>query len=51
VILGLIIFSNTMFGFSLDWLARWWPLALVAGGAYLIYSAARDRRSKAEPGA
>ena len=51
VVLGLIIFSNTMFGFSLDWLSQWWPLALVAGGAYLIYSAARDRRRQAEPGA
>ena len=51
VVLGLIIFSNTMFGFSLDWLSQWWPLALVAGGAYLIYSAARDRQRQAEPGA
>lgn len=47
VLLGLLIFSNTMFGMSLDWLEQWWPLALVGGGVYLIYSSIRDRRAKA----
>jgi hypothetical protein len=50
VVLGLIIFSNTMFGMSLAWLEQWWPLGLVAGGAYLIYSAVRDRQRRSEPG-
>lgn len=44
VVLGVIIFSNTMYGISLRWLEQWWPLGLVAGGAYLIYSSLRDRR-------
>ncbi len=51
VVLGLIVFSNTMFGWSLEWLEKWWPLAIVLGGAYLIYRAARDRQAKAQPAA
>ena len=43
VALGLLFFTNTMFGVSLEWLGRWWPLAFVAGGAWLIYL---DRQGK-----
>jgi hypothetical protein len=43
VILGLLFFTNTMFGWSLYWVSRWWPLAFVAGGAWLIYA---DRQAK-----
>jgi len=32
-----------MFGFSLEWLERWWPAGLIAGGAYLVYSGMKDR--------
>ncbi len=35
-VLGGLIFLNTKFDVSLDWLEEWWPLALVAGGVYLI---------------
>jgi hypothetical protein len=44
VVVGLVLFLNTMFSIPLDWLARWWPLALVGAGAWLIYA---DRRTKA----
>ncbi len=44
IVLGLIIFSNTMFNVSLAWLEQWWPIALIAGGAYLIYRSIQDRR-------
>jgi len=52
VAVGLMLFANTMFYIPLDWLARWWPLALVGAGAWLIIA---DRRAKAatassEPG-
>jgi hypothetical protein len=48
VALGLLFFMNTMFGVSLEWLGRWWPIAFVAGGAWLIYL---DRQAKqAAPG-
>jgi hypothetical protein len=44
IAVGLTLFANTMFYLPLDWLARWWPLALVAAGAWLIFA---DRRTKA----
>jgi hypothetical protein len=43
VILGALMFMNTKFNFSLDWLEDWWPIALVAAGAYLIYVWSRER--------
>jgi len=36
-----------MFGVSLEWLGRWWPIAFVAGGAWLIYL---DRQAKQSGG-
>ncbi|MFO7693359.1 MAG: DUF5668 domain-containing protein [Vicinamibacterales bacterium] len=47
VAVGLMLFANTMFRIPLDWLASWWPLALVGAGAWLIYV---DRRAKAAAG-
>jgi hypothetical protein len=44
---GLLLFAHTMFYVSLDWLARWWPLALVGAGAWLVY---RDWRTKQAAG-
>jgi hypothetical protein len=43
VIIGLVFFSNTMFGLSLEWIGRVWPLALIGVGGWLIYA---DRRGK-----
>jgi len=37
IIVGGIALSNTLFHLPLYWLEQWWPLALVAGGAWLIY--------------
>ena len=37
VVAGLVLFAHTRFGVPLDWLATWWPLALVATGLWLIY--------------
>jgi hypothetical protein len=39
LIVGIVALSNTLFGMSLEWLEKWWPLALIAGGAWLIYPA------------
>jgi hypothetical protein len=52
IAVGLMLFANTMFYIPLDWLARWWPLALVGAGGWLVLA---DRRAKAaaaasEPG-
>jgi hypothetical protein len=43
IVAGVVLFSHTMFGVPLDWIAQWWPLALVAVGAWLIVA---DRRAK-----
>ena len=37
IIAGAIAISYTRFGFSLDWLEEWWPVALFLVGGYLIY--------------
>lgn len=45
VAVGFAMLLHTRFGVSLDWVEDWWPAALVALGAYLIYLAILDRRS------
>lgn len=45
VIIGLVFLSNTMFGLSLEWVRRVWPLALIGVGGWLIYA---DRAAKRE---
>ncbi|MFB3855602.1 MAG: LiaI-LiaF-like domain-containing protein [Vicinamibacterales bacterium] len=37
IIAGVIFFSNTMFNVPLEWLEDWWPVALIAAGAWLVY--------------
>jgi hypothetical protein len=36
VIVGWVLFTNTMFGWSLRWIGDWWPMGLVAVGVWLI---------------
>ena len=49
IALGVVLLSNTLFGFSLDWLASWWPLGLVGLGAYLVAKARDERRAAGPP--
>jgi TM2 domain-containing membrane protein YozV len=44
IIFGFVVFSNTMFGWSLEWVGRWWPLAVVAAGAWLVYQSMAAKR-------
>lgn len=44
---GAILLSNTLFGFSLDWLESWWPVAPIVIGAWLFAKALQERRSAA----
>jgi TM2 domain-containing membrane protein YozV len=37
VIVGGIALSHTLFGVPLEWLDKWWPLALIGAGAWLAY--------------
>ncbi len=44
IAIGGLLFANTAFGVSLDWLEQWWPMGLVLLGAYLIYASAAAKR-------
>jgi hypothetical protein len=44
VLVGVIALSNTLFGLPLEWLEKWWPLALIAVGAWLIYPTFAGKR-------
>jgi len=44
VLAGVVISSHTIFGYSLEWLQRWWPAALILVGAYLVVQAILDRQ-------
>jgi len=46
ILAGLVISSHTIFGYSLEWLQRWWPAALILVGGYLVVQAIVDRRSE-----
>ncbi|MCZ6725893.1 MAG: DUF5668 domain-containing protein [Acidobacteria bacterium] len=48
-LVGFVLLLNTRFGVSLDWLDEWWPMALIAFGAYLIYKARQDKAAAATP--
>ena len=43
VIVGILLLAQTLFDVSLEWLADWWPLAIILFGAYLILKARKDR--------
>jgi uncharacterized membrane protein len=40
---GVVIGTKTVFGYSLEWLRQWWPLAPILVGAYLVIQALRER--------
>jgi hypothetical protein len=37
VLVGALALSHTLFGVPLDWIEKWWPVALIGVGAWLIY--------------
>jgi hypothetical protein len=42
LVFAAIALSNTLFGFSLDWLESWWPVFPFAIGAYLFVRGVMD---------
>ncbi len=48
VVLGLLLFLNRKFDFSLEWLEDWWPLGVMGLGIWLIVKARRGRASRAD---
>jgi hypothetical protein len=51
VIVGVVAMSNTLFGLPLDWLEKWWPLALIAVGGWLIYPTLVGKKGKPDAAA
>jgi TM2 domain-containing membrane protein YozV len=43
--IGLLVLLNNLGWLDLDRLARWWPLVLIAVGAYFIYASAQSRKA------
>jgi len=43
VFCGLLLFAHTMFGLPMEWVTKWWPLALVLVGVWLVYASIRAR--------
>jgi hypothetical protein len=41
VVIGVLILGRTVLGFSLGWLAEWWPLLLIIFGIRLIMTGRR----------
>jgi hypothetical protein len=48
VVLGLLLFLNRNYDFSLEWLEDWWPLGVMGLGIWLIVKARRGRTSRAD---
>ena len=43
IIVGFVLLSNTVLGFSLRWLEEWWPAAPILFGIYLVYRGVQER--------
>ena len=43
IVAGAIALATTRFGMPLDWIERWWPMALVLMGAWLLYQSIRNK--------
>ena len=43
VVFALLALSNTLFGFSLEWLESWWPIFPLGLGLYLLARGVMDR--------
>jgi len=43
MLFGSLLFFHTAFGLPLEWVTRWWPLALVLVGAWLVYASVQSR--------
>jgi len=44
---GVVLLLHTRFGYSLEWIGEWWPVALIAFGAYLVLKAWQERARSA----
>lgn len=49
VVFGIVLFFHTMFDMPMEWVTRWWPLALVLVGAWLVYASVQSRAADSAP--
>jgi hypothetical protein len=49
VLFGVVLFFHTMFDMPMEWVTRWWPLALVLVGAWLVYASIQSRTAASTP--
>jgi hypothetical protein len=45
VLVGAVALSHTLFGMPLDWIEKWWPIALVGVGGWLIYPSIAGKKN------
>ncbi|MDE3160213.1 MAG: hypothetical protein KGM92_15715 [Acidobacteriota bacterium] len=50
VVLGIVLLLHTLGVFDLEYLARYWPVLLIAAGVYLLYNRFTGQRSSEEVG-
>jgi hypothetical protein len=44
ILAGVVLIGHTRYGYSLEWLEAWWPMALIVLGGYLIFRNWEERR-------
>lgn len=49
ILLGGLLFAHTRFGMPLDWVGRWWPVAFILAGGYLIYRSVIESKKAQKP--
>jgi hypothetical protein len=43
IVIGAVLLSNTLFGFSLTWLKEWWPVIPVGLGVWLVFRGIQEK--------
>jgi hypothetical protein len=51
VVVGVIALLHTLFGMPLDWIEKWWPVALIGVGVWLMYPVIAGRQGKTDASA
>lgn len=50
VVVGAVLLSHTLFNVPLDWLERWWPVAFIGVGVWLLYPSLAGRKRPTSAG-
>ena len=44
IVIGFLVFLNTKFDVSMDWIEEWWPVLVIGVGVYLLVKHIKDRQ-------